>query len=150
MPSSPLEEEALGDWEDASNGAATASMAAVFGCSFIAEVIAHGQLEQSEANDIWAETVGSGVSEVDKETFRRFWSAVDALFEDADSSSSSSSSSSSDDDDDDSSDDEDDDNDDEGGRQGEGLREAERRWRRGRMVRKGGKRGGTEIPTGRV
>jgi hypothetical protein len=79
-----LEGEALSDWVAASKGAATAAKTAVFSRAFIAEVIADGELALSEANDIWAETVGMGVTEADEAAFGRFWYSVDALFEDED------------------------------------------------------------------
>lgn len=85
LPLSFLEGDAHSDWLAVSSNGAPAPKSAIFGSTFITELIADGDLSLSEAEDIWLQCVGEAVDEADEAAFGRFWYALDDLFEDDDS-----------------------------------------------------------------
>ena len=75
LPLSFLEGDAHSDWLAVSSNGAPAPKSAIFGSTFITELIADGDLSLSEAEDIWLQCVGEAVDEADEAAFGRFWYA---------------------------------------------------------------------------
>lgn len=81
-----LSGSALREWRVASaaSGGVFAAKEAVLACDFVTEPLADGDLLSEEVELLWVEHVGAAAESADVETFGRFWTAVDDLFEDDD------------------------------------------------------------------
>ena len=71
-------EAPLDDWAACTSDGLVASKEDVFGI-FIADLVEDGDLEMSEAEEIWAQTLGAGATEVDEAAFGRFWHGIEVL-----------------------------------------------------------------------